>query len=172
MIQLQGVSYAYPDCPLPALREIDLAVPDGQWLLLAGPSGGGKSTLLYLLNGLIPHVLGGEIRGDVHVDGLVPANVALRELSRRVGTVFQNPEAQLFMLRVHEDVAFGCENLGLPPAETHSRVEQRPQSAFSCRSAGSGSVQPLGRSETAASYCRRVGDGLPHSSLGRADQRP
>ena len=124
MIQLQGVSYAYPDCPLPALREIDLAVPDGQWLLLAGPSGGGKSTLLYLLNGLIPHVLGGEIRGDVHVDGLVPANVPLRELSRRVGTVFQNPEAQLFMLRVHEDVAFGCENLGLPPAETHSRVEQ------------------------------------------------
>ena len=124
MIQLQGVSYAYPDSPLPALQEIDLAVPAGQWLLLAGPSGGGKSTLLYLLNGLIPHVLGGEIRGDVHVDGLVPANVPVCELSRRVGTVFQNPESQLFMLRVHEDVAFGCENLGLPPAETHSRVEQ------------------------------------------------
>lgn len=124
MIQLQGVNYAYPDSPLPALQEIDLAVPDGQWLLLAGPSGGGKSTLLYLLNGLIPHILGGEIGGDVHVDGLVPANVPLRELSRRIGTVFQNPEAQLFMLRVHEDVAFGCENLGLLPAETHSRVEQ------------------------------------------------
>ncbi len=124
MIRLQGVSYAYPDSPLPALREVDLAVPDGQWLLLAGPSGGGKSTLLYLLNGLIPHVLGGEQQGSVQIDGLVPADVPLRELSRRVGTVFQNPEAQLFMLRVHEDVAFGCENLGLPPVETHSRVEQ------------------------------------------------
>ena len=49
MIQLQGVSYTYPDSACPALREIDLTVPDGEWLLLAGPSGGGKSTLLYLL---------------------------------------------------------------------------------------------------------------------------
>ena len=124
MIQLQGVDYTYPDSSVPALREIDLTVPDGEWLLLAGPSGGGKSTLLYLLNGLIPHVLGGEIGGQVDVDGLVPANVPVRELSRRVGTVFQNPEVQLFMLRVGEDVAFGCENLGLPPVETQSRVER------------------------------------------------
>jgi len=124
MIQLQGVSYGYPGSASAALREIDLTVPDGQWLLLAGPSGGGKSTLLYLLNGLVPHVLGGDIRGDVRVDGLVPAKVPVRELSRRVGTVFQNPETQLFMLRVGEDVAFGCENLGLPPLETQSRVER------------------------------------------------
>ena len=62
MIQLHGVSYAYPDAPRPALQEIDLAVPDGEWVLLAGPSGGGKSTLLHLINGLIPHVLGGELR--------------------------------------------------------------------------------------------------------------
>jgi energy-coupling factor transporter ATP-binding protein EcfA2 len=119
MIQLQGVTYAYSDSALPALQEIDLTVPDGQWLLLAGPSGGGKSTLLYLVNGLIPHVLGGEKQGSVQVNGVVPADVPLRELSRQVGTVFQNPESQLFMLRVHEDVAFGCENLGLPPAETN-----------------------------------------------------
>ncbi len=124
MIQLRGVSYTYPESASPALREIDLAVPEGQWLLLAGPSGGGKSTLLCLLNGLIPQVLGGEIRGEVRVDGLTPASVPLREMSRRVGTVFQNPEVQLFMLRVQEDVAFGCENLGLPPVETHRRVEQ------------------------------------------------
>lgn len=124
MIQLQGVSYTYPDSACPSLQGIDLTVPDGEWLLLAGPSGGGKSTLLYVLNGLIPHVLGGEVRGDVEVNGLVPANVPVRELSRRVGTVFQNSEVQLFMLRVGEDVAFGCENLGLPPVETQSRVER------------------------------------------------
>ena len=124
MIQLQGVSYTYPASASAALREIDLTVPDGEWLLLAGPSGGGKSTLLHLLNGLVPHVLGGDIQGDVHVDGLVPANVPVRELSRRVGTVFQNPEAQLFMLRAGEDVAFGCENLGFAPLETQSRVER------------------------------------------------
>jgi energy-coupling factor transporter ATP-binding protein EcfA2 len=124
MIQLRGVTYTYPDCAAPSLQDLDLAVPDGQWLLLAGPSGGGKSTLLYLLNGLIPHVLGGEIRGEVEVDGLVPSAIPVRELSRHVGTVFQNPEAQLFMLRVDEDVAFGCENLGFPPAETRGRVER------------------------------------------------
>jgi energy-coupling factor transport system ATP-binding protein len=124
MIRLEGVSYSYPDSPTPALREIDLTVSEGQWLLLAGPSGGGKSTLLYLLNGLIPHVLNGERCGTVLVDGLVPADVPLRKLSRRVGTVFQNAESQLFMLRVHEDVAFGCENLGLPPTETCRRVQQ------------------------------------------------
>ena len=123
MIQLRGVSYTYPSATSPALREIDLTVPDGEWLLLAGPSGGGKSTLLYLLNGLVPHVLGGEVRGEVQVDGLTPKNVPVRELSRRVGTVFQNPESQLFMLRVGEDVAFGCENLGFAPSETQGRVE-------------------------------------------------
>ena len=124
MIQLRGVDYTYPDSAFPALRDIDLAVADGEWLLLAGPSGGGKSTLLYLLNGLAPHVLGGEIRGHIEINSLVPANVPVRELSRRVGTVFQNPETQLFMLRVGEDVAFGCENLGLPPVETQGRVER------------------------------------------------
>ena len=130
MIQLQGVSYTYPDSACPALQGIDLTVPDGEWLLMAGPSGGGKSTLLYLLNGLVPHILGGEVRGDVEVNGLVPANVPVRELSRQVGTVFQNPETQLFMLRVGEDVAFGCENLGLPPwrhkAEWSERARRFP----------------------------------------------
>ena len=75
MIQLQGVSFAYPDSPTPALRDIDLLIPDGQWVLLAGPSGGGKSTLLHLLNGLIPHILGGKLQGSVSVDNLVPANI-------------------------------------------------------------------------------------------------
>ena len=123
MIQLREVSYTYPSATSPTLREVDLTVADGEWLLLAGPSGGGKSTLLYLLNGLVPHVLEGEIRGEVQVDGLAPKNIPVRELSRRVGTVFQNPESQLFMLRVGEDVAFGCENLGFAPSETQGRVE-------------------------------------------------
>jgi energy-coupling factor transport system ATP-binding protein len=123
MIQWRGVSYTYPDAAAPTLREIDLTVSNGEWLLLAGPSGGGKSTLLYLLNGLIPHVLGGTLHGEVEVDGVAPKDVAVRELSRRVGTVFQNPETQLFMLRIDEDVAFGCENLGFSPSKTRRRVE-------------------------------------------------
>lgn len=123
MIELRAVSYVYPTATQPTLNDVNLAVREGEWLLLAGPSGCGKSTLLYLLNGLIPHVLAGELSGDVQVGGISPGQIPLAEVSRRVGTVFQNPEVQLFMLRVAEDVAFGCENLGLPPAETLRRVE-------------------------------------------------
>lgn len=123
MIQFQGVSYTYQDAPRPALQEIDLAVRQGEWVLLAGPSGCGKSTLLHLINGLIPQVLGGEMKGKILVDGLAPSQIPIREVSGRVGTVFQNPELQLFMLRVEEDVAFGCENLGLPPEETKRRAD-------------------------------------------------
>jgi energy-coupling factor transporter ATP-binding protein EcfA2 len=124
MIELRGVSYAYPTATRPTLNDINLAAREGEWLLLAGPSGCGKSTLLYLLNGLIPHVLAGDLRGEVQVDGISPGQIPLAEASRRIGTVFQNPEVQLFMLRVAEDVAFGCENLGMPPAETLRRVDR------------------------------------------------
>lgn len=124
MIQLNGVSYSYPEAAQPALSEISLTVRDGEWVLLAGPSGCGKSTLFYLLNGLAPQVIGGELTGQVRVDDIEPGQVPVAEASRRVGTIFQNPEAQLFMLRVGEDVAFGCENLALPPSETHCRVER------------------------------------------------
>ncbi|MCY2988102.1 MAG: ATP-binding cassette domain-containing protein [Planctomycetota bacterium] len=124
MIELRGVSYVYPTATRPTLNDVNLSIREGEWLLLAGPSGCGKSTLLYLLNGLIPHVVAGELQGEVRVNGLAPGDVPLAEVSRRVGTVFQNPEVQLFMLRVAEDVAFGCENLGLPPAETLRRVDR------------------------------------------------
>ena len=100
-------------------------------------------------------------------------NVPVRELSRRVGTVFQNPEAQLFMLRVGEDVAFGCENLGLPPVETQSRVERAPHTGFPSASLRNQEVfSSLGRPETAIGHRRGLGDGLPDALVGRADQRP
>jgi energy-coupling factor transporter ATP-binding protein EcfA2 len=118
MIQLRGVTYTYPDALKPALKQIDLTIRDGEWVLLAGSSGCGKSTLLHLLNGLIPHIVGGNLTGDARIDGMEPARTPLAEIGRRVGTVFQNPELQLFAPRVEDDVAFGCENLCFPPAET------------------------------------------------------
>ena len=124
MLQLRGVTYTYQDAPRPALTEIDLTVRDGEWVVLAGPSGCGKSTLLHLINGLIPQILGGHVSGEVCVDGFVPQQTPILEISRHVGTVFQNPELQLFMLRVEEDVAFGCENLSLPAEETWQRVDR------------------------------------------------
>jgi energy-coupling factor transporter ATP-binding protein EcfA2 len=124
MIQLRGVAYTYPEAPQPALKQIDLTVNDGEWVLLAGPSGCGKSTLLHLLNGLIPHAVGGHLTGEVRIDEMMPARTPIAEISRRVGTVFQNPELQLFMLRAEDDVAFGCENLSFAPEETQRRVDR------------------------------------------------
>ena len=69
MIHLRGVNYTYTNATTPALKEVDLTVPEGEWVLLVGPSGGGKSTLLHLLNGLAPHVLGGKIGGEIQVNG-------------------------------------------------------------------------------------------------------
>jgi len=89
---------------------------------LVGPSGGGKTTLLRCLNGLIPHFYAGEYRGSVLIDGLEVAKAPMHEAAARVGLLFQEPEHQLFMFTVEGDVAFGPENLGLPPEEVRART--------------------------------------------------
>ncbi len=178
MISLRAVSYTYSEASAPALRCVNLTVADGEWLLLIGPSGGGKSTLLYLLNGLVPHVLGGDLRGEVQIDGVTPRNVPLPELSRRVGTVFQNPELQVFMLRVAEDVAFGCENLGFTRLETQRRVERalaqlslvclRDQEVFTL---SGGQKQRLAIAGTLAMGCRTILLDEPTSDLDEPSRK-
>ncbi len=121
MIIFDSFSFTYPGMDTPALRDISLRIEEGEMVLLRGPSGSGKSTLLYALNGLIPHVFAGKTHGDVLVNGLNPSGVPVREMARVVGTVFQNPESQIFMMRVADDVAFGCENLLMPREEIISR---------------------------------------------------
>ncbi|MGD9126201.1 MAG: ABC transporter ATP-binding protein [Planctomycetia bacterium] len=178
MIRLQGVSYQYTNTMTPALQDVDLTVSEGEWLLLVGPSGGGKSTLLYLLNGLIPHILDGDVSGEIQVDGIVPKESSVRELSRQVGTVFQNPETQLFMLRVDEDVAFGCENLCFPPPETQRRVEHaldqlslrdlRHQEVFSL---SGGQKQRLAIAGALAMGCRTLLLDEPTSNLDEESRK-
>lgn len=92
-------------------------------MLVTGASGSGKSTLLFCINGIIPHVLEGRVQGEITVGGMRPADVPLGEAARVIGTVFQNPDNQIFMLRVGDDVAFGCENIGLTPETTRERVD-------------------------------------------------
>jgi energy-coupling factor transporter ATP-binding protein EcfA2 len=121
MIEVSNLTYAYRDAAEPALTDVHLSVARGTVTLIVGATGSGKSTLLYSLNGLIPHVFGGKFSGSVRVDGLSPQETPIRELSKTVGTVFQNPDTQIFMLRVEDDVAFGCENLMLPLEEIVSR---------------------------------------------------
>ena len=123
MIVFDHVSYSYERDSLPTLSNIDLHLNAGEVVLLTGRSGSGKSTLLRLANGLIPHYHEGELEGTVSVKGAEPRNRELYELAEEVGSVFQNPQTQFFCLNTTEELAFACENFGLPPEEIARRLE-------------------------------------------------
>ncbi|MCO1658850.1 energy-coupling factor ABC transporter ATP-binding protein [Pseudonocardia humida] len=117
-VHLEGVTYAYPDGHL-ALDGIDLTIARGERVALLGPNGAGKTTLVLHLNGiLVPR------RGRVAIDGLAVARDTVREVRRRVGIVFQDPDDQLFMPTVAEDVAFGPANFGVAAGELAARVDE------------------------------------------------
>ncbi|HET90392.1 MAG TPA: ATP-binding cassette domain-containing protein [Chloroflexi bacterium] len=127
-ICIHDLEYAYPPLtpggpPIPALRGVNLHVEQGEFLSIMGPTGAGKTTLCLALNGIIPHSLGGTFRGDVIVGGLDTKVQTVPTLAARVGVVFQDPDSQFFTMTVEDEVAFGPETLGLPPAEIRERVD-------------------------------------------------
>ncbi|HOU13833.1 MAG TPA: energy-coupling factor transporter ATPase [Anaerolineae bacterium] len=122
MIDFARVTYTYPDATRPALRDVTLSIPDGAFALVMGSSGAGKSTLLRCLNGLVPHFSGGTLTGRVTVDGLDPVAEGPQGMSRTVGFVFQDPEAQFVMDRVEDEIAFALENAAIPPEEMRART--------------------------------------------------
>jgi len=124
MIQCDRLTYTYPDSSQPALAGVTLHVAEGEFVLVAGPSGAGKSTLLRCLNGLVPHFTGGTLSGSVTVAGHDPVAEGPQVLSRVVGFVFQDPEAQFVLDRVEDEIAFALENGAIPPAEMRVRVEE------------------------------------------------
>ncbi|REF37662.1 energy-coupling factor ABC transporter ATP-binding protein [Thermasporomyces composti] len=118
VVQVTGLAYAYPDGHQ-ALYGVDLTVGRGERVALLGPNGAGKTTLVLHLNGILT-----PGRGSVRIDGLEVRDENLREVRRRVGVVFQDPDDQLFMPTVWDDVAFGPANLGLRGAELDVRVRE------------------------------------------------
>jgi energy-coupling factor transport system ATP-binding protein len=120
---IEGLSYWYPNRDEPSLREVDLRIDPGL-TLVAGDSGGGKSTLLRLFNGLVPQFLGGRISGRAEVAGLDPLRSPIPRLARRAGLVFQDVETQSVYGSVAREIAFGLENLDVARAEMHDRVDE------------------------------------------------
>jgi len=114
----------YPDAPRAAMPEVTLEIAEGEFVLVAGPSGAGKSTLLRCINGLVPHFTGGVVSGGIAVAGRDPVAEGPQSLSRVVGFVFQDPEAQFVLDRVEDEVALALENAAVPPAEMRVRVEE------------------------------------------------
>jgi energy-coupling factor transport system ATP-binding protein len=122
-IRTEQLRYSYKiEPPDYKLNNLDLAIQGNEYLLIAGPSSSGKSTLCRTFNGLIPHFYGGLLKGRVRVGGRDTAEWTVGDLFSEVGMVFQNPEAQLFNRTVENELAFGLESLGVPRPEMKRRV--------------------------------------------------
>ena len=115
-VSCERVSYSYPGSERPALSEVSLELRRGEYVGVVGPNGGGKSTLVRLLNGLLR-----PGSGRVLVSGRDPATEPF-EVRKHLGVLFQNPENGLVAPFVEDDIAFGLENLGVPREEMQSRV--------------------------------------------------
>ncbi|MGW1635900.1 ABC transporter ATP-binding protein [Streptomyces lavendulae] len=124
MIRFEQVSVTYDGAAHPSLRDADFTLPEGELTLLVGPSGVGKSTLLGAVSGLVPHFTGGTLRGRVTVAGRDTRTHRPRELADVVGTVGQDPPAHFVTDVVEDELAYGMESLGLPPAVMRRRVEE------------------------------------------------
>ncbi|MER7927892.1 ATP-binding cassette domain-containing protein [Streptomyces sp. NPDC096057] len=124
MIRFEDVSVTYDGAPEPAVQHVDFEVPAGELVLLVGPSGVGKSTVLGAVSGLVPHFTGGTLRGRVTVSGRDTRTHAPRELADVVGTVGQDPLSHFVTDTVEDELAYGMESLGLAPEVMRRRVEE------------------------------------------------
>jgi energy-coupling factor transport system ATP-binding protein len=121
VISVRNLSYTYPTGTR-ALKDVNLEISQGEYVAIMGANGAGKTTLCLLLNGVVPHITGGRIRGQVYVLGMNTFDHPVYELAQHVGMVLQDPEAQLFTSSVRAETAFAAENLGLPRDEILQRV--------------------------------------------------
>ena len=121
--RLDHVTYRYPAADSDALRNVAAEIRDASFTLLAGPSAGGKSTLLRLFNGLVPQFHGGTLSGRIEVAGCDPSRTPAREMARLAGMVFQEPEAQSVAETVEDEIAFGMEQQGVVPEVMRRRVD-------------------------------------------------
>ena len=123
MITLKNLHYTYSGSSRENLSGIDLTLEPGSFLLLCGPSGCGKTTLTRILNGLIPHYYEGTLSGEAELDGCTYRDMSLFAISRKVGSIFQNPKTQFFNVDTTSEMAFGAENHGVAPQEILKRIQ-------------------------------------------------
>lgn len=124
-IALKNVFFSYTESLDDAvIKGLNFEIKSGECVVLVGESGCGKTTISKLINGLIPHYHSGTMVGDVLLGDKNTADMTLAEISRYVGSVFQNPRSQFFNIDTDSEIAFGCENLGMDPEEIRERVNR------------------------------------------------
>ncbi|MDV3220775.1 ABC transporter ATP-binding protein [Intrasporangium sp.] len=124
MITFDHVTVRYADAAEPSLVDVTLEIPEGELVLVVGPTGSGKSTLLRTINGLVPHFSGGTLMGRVVVDGRPTSSNRPRDLATVVGLVEQNPSSTFVTDVVEDEVAYGMETMGLDPTTIRRRIEE------------------------------------------------
>ena len=124
IISFKNFSFKYKGLNQATLKNINLDIYKGERVLIAGPSGSGKSTLAHCINGLIPFSYSGDIEGELIVDGIKPYEKSIFEVSKKVGTILQDQDAQFVGLSVGEDVAFALENESIPQHTMKLEVEK------------------------------------------------
>lgn len=121
-IELKGISFAYDSSNENIFDGVDMKINHGELVLLSGMSGEGKSTLLSIINGIIPYVTQGRLDGIVEIDGVDVGKMKVSERSRLLGTVLQNADEQIVYDLVSDEIAFGCENLNVAVDEIENRI--------------------------------------------------
>jgi energy-coupling factor transport system ATP-binding protein len=124
LLEIENLSFSYPHSSRQALKDISFSVAKGEFIGITGPTGAGKTTLACCLNGIIPHFHGGKLQGQIRIQGESIFNRSVAQISRLVGSVFQDPEAQIISTDVEQELAFGPENLGFPPQEIERRISE------------------------------------------------
>ncbi|MHA1271191.1 MAG: energy-coupling factor ABC transporter ATP-binding protein [Candidatus Helarchaeota archaeon] len=125
IITIKDLSFAYSTDPDKlVLKDINLKIDKGDFILLCGPTGCGKTTLIECINGLIPHFHGGEFTGTIVVANKNTREYPVYEMSKHVGLVFQNPENQLIAMNIEKELSFALENYGVDPVEMRRRIDE------------------------------------------------
>lgn len=123
MLITEELSFQYAGSRHWALKDLSLEIQRGECLVLTGASGCGKSTLIKCFNGLIPHFEKGMRAGRVLLDGTDIGQMTMNDIAQRTGAVFQNPRSQFFTTHVADEIAFGCENFGMPRKKIIDRID-------------------------------------------------
>ena len=122
IIHIKDLSFHYAETKREVLKNISLDINEGEFVVITGPTGAGKTTLCETLNGIIPNFVKGTLKGTITVDGMDPRKEKVAHMAQTVGVVFQDPNTQLFGMTVEEDIAFGATNLGYTYDECMERV--------------------------------------------------
>lgn len=124
LIRFDNFSFRYKGYDEYALENINLRISEDKFIVLCGETGSGKTTLIRCMNGLIPQFYSGFYKGIVNINNKNTSTTPISDLSTEVGIVFQNPENQLVSMNVEHEIAFGLENLGIPPEEISRKIKE------------------------------------------------